>query len=83
MVYVCACPCVPYSHHLVVCVCVCSILLQRHGRGLLKTLQGNWYEGEFRGNLKHGQGKMKYHNGDVYEGNWKDDMVSSRRKGGG
>ena len=57
------------------CLSVCHS--QRHGRGILKTLQGNWYDGEFRGNLKHGQGKMRYYDGDTYDGGWRDDMVTS------
>jgi hypothetical protein len=41
----------------------------RHGHGILGTLAGFVYEGEFYKNEMHGLGIRRYQNGDKYGGN--------------
>ncbi len=49
---------------------------QRHGKGRLRFVSGNVYNGEFQYNQIHGQGVMAYRNRDRYDGRWKNGMVS-------
>ena len=51
--------------------------LQRHGKGTLKTVTGNVYTGEFKGNVFHGSGAMVFCSGDEYSGSWKNGMVAT------
>ena len=48
---------------------------QRHGKGRLRFMSGNVYNGEFQYNQIHGQGVMTYRNRDRYDGRWKNGMV--------
>ena len=41
------------------------------GKGTLRSLKGDVYEGNFKNGFKHGKGKMTYANGVAsYEGDW-------------
>ena len=39
---------------------------------------GDWYEGEFKDNLRHGKGTQHYISGDKYVGDWKYDYKSGK-----
>ena len=41
------------------------------GKGTLRTLKGDVYEGMFKNGFKHGKGKIMYANGIAsYDGDW-------------
>lgn len=46
------------------------------GKGLLESIEGDRYEGEFADGKRHGQGEMVWFNGDRYVGEWKDDHIN-------
>lgn len=46
------------------------------GTGKYKWVNGNIYEGQWRGSWRHGKGKIIFANGNMYEGNWNNDTIS-------
>ncbi len=51
--------------------------IQRHGRGIIKCINGEMYEGDFKENYPEGKGKYFYKNGTEYEG----DFLKGERHG--
>ena len=43
---------------------------QRHGFGIYRFANNDWYEGEWRLDKKHGKGILYYSNGEMYKGCW-------------
>ena len=45
----------------------------KQGRGKMKYLSGDEYEGNWKNDMKNGRGVMKYADGYTYKGNWFND----------
>jgi len=45
----------------------------RHGRGVLRYINGDVYEGEFKGNKRNGRGIMRFASGGLYKGEFQDE----------
>ena len=43
---------------------------ERHGKGVLRSVRGKEYVGEFRHGRRHGWGVLSMANGERYEGQW-------------
>lgn len=46
----------------------------RHGRGKMKYINGDVYNGEWKNNLRHGVGEYKMSDFDIYNGMWKNNL---------
>ena len=53
-----------------------EITNRRHGRGILRWIDGTTYEGYWLDDKINIQGKLSLSNGDIYEGEWKDDKAN-------
>ncbi len=51
-----------------------------HGKGVIKSLNGNRYEGDFVDGQATGKGKLFYKDGDYYEGDFKDYLAHGKGK---
>ena len=49
--------------------CGCPVAKER-GFQSMRYQNGDWYEGECRGNLRHGEGTYHFANGDIYSGKY-------------
>lgn len=50
------------------------------GKGMMKYLNGEVYNGQWKDGLRDGKGKMTYMNGDVYEGEWSEGKRQGKGK---
>lgn len=48
-------------------------IIVKQGRGKMKYLSGNEYEGYWENDMKNGEGVMKYSDGFTYKGSWLND----------
>lgn len=53
---------------------------RKHGRGILRYVDGNVYEGTFLAGQRHGYGILRYANGDIYEGQWRNGKKEGQAK---
>ena len=55
-----------------------EIQREEWGRGEMKKVSVDKYEGQFKDGKRHGQGTFYYANGDKYEGQFRDDKRNGR-----
>ena len=48
---------------------------RKHGRGVMMTSSGSFYEGYWKSDKRHGRGRHIYFDGDVYIGEWVNDHM--------
>ena len=53
---------------------------KRHGKGIMKYINGDIYDGEWENDKKNGKGKYLYVNKDEYDGEWRNNKKNGKGK---